>query len=93
MSNVLCGTVSAQGQITSNGNFICRVSNGNTYAIEYNGAATNPVPVVSLVNQNPMLTYVLNAYAGGFTLYTYQNVNGTPTPYPTDFNFIVGQIV
>jgi|GEM_PF-4647049 len=88
-----CGTVSAQGQIVSNGNFSCQFTNGNTYTIDYNGNVTNPVPVVSLNNQDPTLTYILNDYSGGFMVYVYRNVNGTPTPTASDFNFIVGEIV
>lgn len=90
--NGKCGTVSASGQIVSNGNFSCTYTNTNTYTVSYNGNVNNPVPVVSLVNQNPTAMYVLNAYSGGFTLYVYIDNGGTPTPAASNFNFIVAEI-
>lgn len=92
--NGKCGTVTSSGQITSNGNFTCRWDGGNnTYNIEYAGAVTHPVPVVSLTGMDPTLTYMLNAYTGGFSLYVFKDVNGTPTPTQSSFNFIVAEIV
>ncbi len=87
--NGYCGTVTQDGQITSNGNFSCQYT-GAEYTIDYNGNVTNPVPVVSLTGQQPGMTYVLNTYSGGFKLYIYAS-NGAPTA--SSFDFIVAEIV
>lgn len=95
MSNLQgkCATVTAQGQITSNGNFSCQWdANNSAYVIDYNGSVTNPVPVVSLTGQNPTLSYMLNAYSSGFRLYVFMDQNGTATPTQSSFNFIVAEI-
>ncbi|MFT5891892.1 MAG: hypothetical protein ACI9Y7_001999 [Dokdonia sp.] len=84
-----CGTVTQDGQITSNGNFSCQYT-GAEYTIDYNGNVTNPVPVVSLTGQQPGMTYVLNAYSGGFKLYIYTSAI---VPIASSFDFIVGEIV
>ncbi len=91
--NGYCGYIK-NSSIVSNGNFTLRFDSGNTsYNVEYSDGVTNPVVVVSLTSPDPTLTYVLNAYTGGFTLYVYRNSNGTPTPTTSDFNFIVAEIV
>lgn len=90
MSTLYCGTVTQDGQITSNGNFSSQPQ-GSTgqYYIDYNGAVTNPVPVVSLTGQNPGMTCVLNAFSGGFRLYVYDT---NLAPIASSFDFIVGEI-
>lgn len=88
--NGYCGTVTQDGQITSNGNFSCTVPNLGTYTVSYNNAVTNPTPVVSLTGQNPGMTTILNTYSGGFTLYVYDR---NLAPIASSFDFIVGEIV
>jgi len=92
MSNSMsgyCGTVTQDGQIVSNGNFSCYFES-NIYTIDYLGACTNPVPVVSLTSQMPGLIFLLNAYSGGFKLYVYDS---NFVPATSSFNFIVAEIV
>lgn len=92
MSN-LCGTVSSNGQITSNGNFSCQYdSNQKKYTIDYNGNTNNPIPVISQTLMAPGLSYMLNPYSGGFTVQVFSNQNGVFTPVASGFNFIVGQL-
>jgi len=88
---VYCGQVTENGQITSNGNFSCNLV--SEYTIDYNGNCVNPVPVIALTSQNPMLTYVLNAYSGGFKLYIYEQTANGPVPSKSSFNFVVGEII
>ena len=90
MSKVKCGTVTADGKITSNGNFSSQAqSNTGQYYVDYNGQVTNPVPVVSLTGQTPGMTFVLNAFSGGFRLYVYDS---NLVPIDSSFDFIVGEI-
>ena len=90
MATVFCGTVTQDGKITSNGNFSSQPqSNAGQYYVDYNGNVTNPVPVVSLTGQTPGMTFVLNAFSGGFRLYVYDS---NLTPIDSSFDFIVGEI-
>ena len=91
MATIYCGTVTQDGQITSNGNFSShQQSSVGQYYIDYNGGVTNPVPVVSLTGPNPGMTFVLNAFSGGFRLYVYDH---NLAPIQSSFDFIVGEIV
>lgn len=83
-----CGSVTQDGQITSNGNYSCQYS-GNEYTISYNGSPSDPIPVVSLTGPTPGMTYVLNAYTGGFKLYVYDS---NLVPVATSFTFIVAKL-
>lgn len=89
----LCGTVSSNGQITSNGNFSCQYdSNQKKYTIDYNGNTSNPIPVISPTLMTLGLSYMLNPYGGGFTVQVFSTQNGVFTPVASGFNFIVGQL-
>ena len=91
MANTYCGSVTQDGKITSNGNFSSQLqSSSGQYYIDYNGGVTNPVPVISLTGPNPGMTYVLNAFSGGFRLYVYDT---NLVPIDSSFNFIVGEII
>ena len=87
--NGYCGWVDQNGQITSNGNFTCTYANTGNYTVGYSDEVTNPSVVVSLTGPTPGMSYVLNAYAGGFTLYIYgENL----VPIDSSFNFIVAEL-
>ncbi|MDF1695644.1 MAG: hypothetical protein P1U56_07440 [Saprospiraceae bacterium] len=88
--NGYCGTVSADGAIESNGNFTSQIqSNVGQYYIDYNDKISNPVPIISLTGQYPGMSYVLNAFTGGFRLYVYDN---NLVPIASSFDFIVADI-
>ncbi len=88
--NGYCGTVSADGEIISNGNFTSQIqSNVGQYYIDYNNKVSNPVPIISLTGQIPGMTYVLNTFSSGFRLYVYDN---NLVPIATSFDFIVADI-
>ena len=91
MTTIKCGAVSEDGQITSNANFSSpQQSSPGQYYVDYNGGATNPVPVISLTSQAPGMTCVLNDFSSGFRLYVYDM---NQVPMPSSFNFIVGEMV
>lgn len=87
--SILCGFVTPDGTITSNGNFSCTYDAGQQkYTIDYNGNAVNPVPVISSTIQSIGVTTSFYPYTGGFTFQAFVN----NVPMAGGFNFVVGQI-
>lgn len=87
------GSVTKDGAITSNGNFTCQHDDGGPYAIGYSSGLSNPVPVISLVNNAPGKSYKLATSSSGFTIQVYKLNNGNWKESNSGFDFVVGQIV
>lgn len=85
-----CGTVTQDGKITSNGNFSCKKTNTGIFQINYNGATSNPVPVISPTGESPGMTYVITPKSDGFDVYIY---GSNMVPISSGFNFIVAEIL
>jgi hypothetical protein len=92
--SAFCGTVDSDGLIISNGNFACQYDSGKQkYTISYNGNVNSGAAVViSLIQEDPGISYTLDAYSNGFKLQVYREASGAYTAIACKFNFIVMEL-